>query len=155
MSKTLSLLLVVIISSCSIIKHSNNYGVCDCCNQAYTNIDSAINCISDNPKSNTTSDNRLFLIAFVNKDIRTNQNKGWTIIEDNDIIQEAKQRYLLIIIDSNETDRQSPELTNVIASHKEDLFFVITNQALYPFADWTLNENKEYIIDKLKIGNGP
>jgi len=75
--------------------------------------------------------------------------------QDNEIIKEAKRRYLLIILESSNADMPNPELTNVIANHKEDLFFVITNQALYPFADWTSNENKEYIIDRLKVGNGP
>jgi len=93
MSKVLNLLLVLIISSCAIIKDSKDYEVCDCCNQAYSNINNAIKCISEHPKSSSTSDKRLFLIAFVSKDIKKYQDKGWNIIEDNEIIKLTISRF--------------------------------------------------------------
>jgi hypothetical protein len=103
-------------------------------------------------------DNRLFLFAFANKDVKSKQNSGWNIIKDQDIINVAKRNYVLIIVDpKNVTSKKqlSDELLEITESHKDNLFFVITNQELYPFADWTESEEKELIIDRLDVGMGP
>jgi hypothetical protein len=47
------------------------------------------------------------------------------------------------------------ELLRTIKGHNETIFFVIANQALYPFANWTENEKKDVIIERLRVGIGP
>lgn len=146
------------LTSCR-LKTSTQTKVCDCCNVTYSNIDSAKNCIVFKPVKQSSVDERLFLIAFVRKDKAAYQKKGWNILSDQDIINIAKQKYLLIILNVTEIQnskvQQQPELHKIIDRHHEELFFVITNQVLYPFADWTNEENKLTIIDRLQVGNGP
>jgi hypothetical protein len=107
-----------------------------------------------NDPAKSTSDDRLLLIAFVTKDIKVKQEAGWNIIGDQQIIKLAKQKYLLITLDENKFQGPS-ELLTLIRKHKNRPFFVIVNQALYPFADWAPDENKDYIISRLSNGNGP
>lgn len=152
------LILFFVLTSCGIMT-SHKKTACNCCDKSYTNIDSAMNCILQTPDTLTTADDRLFLIAFVNKDVEANQKLGWNILKDPDIINTARRNYLLIILDVNQIkilkDQTTPELIEKIKGHKEPLFFVIANQALYPFADWTINEKKDFIIGRLEVGNGP
>lgn len=131
-----------------------------CCDESYSSIDNALACYSHtNDGNGTSSDERLFLLAFVNKNIETNQKLGWNIIKDQDIINVAKQNYLLITLDVNHfkipEGQNAPELMETINSNKDSLFFVIVNSALHPFADWNSKEQKDIIIDRLQIGNGP
>jgi hypothetical protein len=113
----------------------------------------------NNPAKQSPTDERLFLIAFVHKDNAAYQKSGWNILKDQDIIDVAKQKYLLIVLNvteiMNSKVKRPPELYEMISKHNEDIFFVITNQVLYPFADWTDRENKNTIIDRLLVGNGP
>ena len=99
----------------------------------------------------------LLLIAFVTKDVKANQALGWNIIHDQEIIQAAKRRYLLITLDVNNfrSPPGLPELDKIIRKHKKGPFFVIVNSALYPFANWAADEDKDYIISRLGNGNGP
>lgn len=135
--------------------------VCNCCENTYTSIEDAMNCIKQYPIMNTKADNRLLLFAVINKDIKAQQDLSWNIINDQDIIRVAKQNYLLITLEASELfvieyNKESSELRETINSYKdESLFFVITNQALLTFADWDSDENKDKIIDYLNIGNGP
>ncbi|GAB5399246.1 MAG: hypothetical protein Aureis2KO_08310 [Aureisphaera sp.] len=127
---------------------------CNCCVVTYSNISDAEKCIKENP-SETPSDNRLFLLAFSKSDVQ-----GWNSITDPEVISVAKRKYLLIHLKNTESEflkeKATPELLEVVKKHKsEKLFFVIVNQALYPFADWNDKEQKEVIIDRLGIGNGP
>ncbi len=126
---------------------------CDCCENAYVNIDDAFRCIEDNPRK-TSYDERLFLIAFTNS-----KNLGWGIIKDPDILSVAKRNYLLVIANKNEIKSNNittPELKDLIEKYKgQESFFIVANQALYPFRDWNENESKERIISELKLGNGP
>ncbi len=146
------------LTSCC-LRTSTQTKICDCCNITYSSIDSAMNCILKNPITQSSAVNRLFLIAFVRKDEVPYQKIGWNILKDKDIINIAKQNYLLIILNVAEIQNshvQHPsELYEIINRHNEELFFVITNQVLYPFSDWTERENKNTIIDKLQVGNGP
>ena len=134
--------------------------VCDCCNRTFTNIDSALICISNNPSKHSPIDERQFLIAFVHSYNPAYQNPGWNILSDQDIMNIAKQNYLLIILNVKDIHKfkvkPQPELMQIMTKHVEDdSFFVITNQMLYPVADWTNLENKSTIIDRLKVGVGP
>lgn len=126
---------------------------CDCCENTYTNIDDAIKCIDDNPRK-TSYDERLFLIAFTNS-----KNQGWGIIKDPDIITVAKRNYLLVVANENEinsNNKTTPELRDLIKKYKgQESFFIVANQALYPFRDWNENESKKQIISELKLGNSP
>ena len=129
------------------------YKECNCCETTYTQIDKATSCIDNNP-SEASFDNRLFLFAF------TNSNKrSWNVIEDAEIVSVAKRNYLLIVLsleELNEYNSVPPELKTVVNKHKgEELFFVVTNQALYPFRDWDSFEERKRIINELGLGNGP
>jgi hypothetical protein len=151
-------LLLFSLTSCSIAQ-SDKRAICNCCDLSYTSIDSALSCSSRNPDNATTADNRLFLFAFVNKDLKKHQDASWNIIKDQDIINVTKRNYLLIILDGNgivlPKGHKGNELLKTIEIHDETLFFVIANQALYPFADWSEGEKKDIIIDRLRVGAGP
>jgi hypothetical protein len=151
-------ILILILSSCNNTSYNNTI-TCDCCQQTYTNIDSARNCILKKPYSKSSSDPRLFLIAFVRKDIESNQKIGWNIIKDKEIIDIARRNYLLITLDANKfqipKDLNANELNKYINQNNSDLFFIIANQSLYPFSDWTLNDIKSTIIERLGVGDVP
>lgn len=132
---------------------------CLCCDKSFTSIEWAQKCIDQNPITPQEDDPRLFLIAFVKHDLQTAQKMGWEIIKDTDILQVAKEKYLLIILDSNyfnvPNGRDSELWKQIIQNKHSELFFVITNQVLYPFSSWDSNEEKKMILDRLNIGNGP
>lgn len=106
---------------------------CDCCENTYVNIDDAFKCIDDNPQK-TSYDDRLFLIAFTNS-----KSKGWGIIEDPEILTVAKRNYLLVVANKNEINshnKTTSELKGLIEKYKgQESFFIVANQALYPFRD--------------------
>lgn len=110
------------------LKTSNQTQVCDCCNINFTSIDSAMNCITHNQVKNTLIDERLFLFAFVRKGNLAYQKMGWQILNDQGIINIAKQNYLLIIL--NVTDIQNyktqipTKLHVIINRHNEELFLL-------------------------------
>lgn len=153
---TLIFVVVTIVSCFSI--HSENEP-CNCCSLVYNEIETASNCIEKNPITNTTSDHRLFLFALADQKTEVQTQKGWDILVDKEVIKIAQRDYLLITTDKQSLMHSNPELpeqfSNVITESKDGLLFIITNQALYPFAHWTQEENKKIIIDRLKIGNGP
>lgn len=101
----------------------------------------------------------MLLFAFIATDLENNQRANWDIIKDQDIIDVAKRNYLLITLNPNNfafsKGQQSDELMETVKGHKESLFFVIANQALFPFADWTEEEAKDIIIERLEVGIGP
>lgn len=147
-----------ILISCGLLPTSNK--VCTCCDTTYTNIDSAIDCLSRTVDGKgTTADNRLLLIAFVDKDVEANQKLGWDIIKYPDVIKTAKRKYALVILDVS----QHKTLYNKCDSYNAEnfkkyegkTFFVITNQALCIFGDWTFSDDRETIIERLNVGNGP
>lgn len=148
----LKMLLVLGCCSCSFLSHQPH--ICNCCAATYTNINSAQNCLLATVPTHSSADNRLLLIAFFDKDIKANQELGWHILHDQEIIKAAKRNYLLVTLDVNDF-KGSPELLAIIRKHKKRPFFVIVNQALYPFADWAVDEDKDYIISRLSNGNGP
>ncbi|WP_345049716.1 hypothetical protein [Hymenobacter glaciei] len=143
--------LLLVLGDCSCSRQPN---ICNCCATTYTSVGSAQNCLSETAPYKSTADERLILIAFVTKDIKANQELGWNIINDQAIIQLAKRKYLLVTLDVNGF-QSPPELLGLIKKHKNRPFFVIVNQALYPFAEWTTVENKDFIISRLVNGNGP
>ncbi len=138
----------------------SNDKVGTCCDKIYTNIDSAINCLSRTKDGNgTTTDERFLLIAFVEKDLEVNQKLGWDIIKDPDIVKTVKKNYALVILDANQykilNDDCSYNIAEIIEKTHDRTIFVIINQALCVFGDWTLNDDKESIIERLQVGNGP
>jgi hypothetical protein len=155
---TLLFALIVLVTGC-VSKTSQKDSACNCCAKAYSNLDSAANCILQTPDSTTTAEYRLFLFAFVSKDIQANQQIGWDILIDKDIIDIAKKRYLLVIQDPTAfkflKQQMTPELNKLINNLQDKPHFVIANQSLYPFADWKSDEKKEIIIDRLEVGDGP
>lgn len=126
---------------------------CDCCVNTYVNINDAFKCIEENPRK-TSYDDRLFLIVFTDS-----KKKGWEIIEDTDILSVAKRNYLLVAGNKNEINsynETTPELKDLIKKYEgQETFFIVVNQALYPFRDWDENESKKRIISELRLGNGP
>jgi hypothetical protein len=126
---------------------------CECCERTFTNIDSALKCGSD------PTNYKSLLFAFVSSDVETNQKKGWTILNDPDIIEIAKRDYVLIIIDAKKinllSDKDTKELQEIINSQGQETFFVVTNRVFYPFRDFTLKTNKDKVISDLGLGEGP
>ena len=152
------LMLLFCFTSCGVIT-SNKNNICKCCDKSFTNLDSAINCLVKTPDEKLLTDYRLFLFAFVTKDLKKYQELGWNIFNDQEIISTAKQRYLLIIQDINRitfpNQMDASLLIKTIKNHKGEPYFVITNGALNPFAEWTSSEQKDIIIERLEVGNGP
>lgn len=133
--------------------------ICKCCDRTYVSVDAAIKCFLLTVPSQSTADERLLLIAFVAKDLKLNQDLGWSILKDRQLIDAAKRKYALVIVDSEpfkKANSQCPaELIDIINMQNGKPSFVIVNQALYPFAHWTAGANKAYVMSKLVNGNGP
>ena len=144
-----------IISGCSDKKAM----VCDCCEQPYSDMNIAVKCIERSPIVGTSSDERMLLLALTYEELEPNQKLSWNIVDDPEIVKVAKRNYLLVVLNVNDfiqNIKDNNELLRVIKSHdNESLFFVITNKSLYPFGDWNNHEEKNIIIDRLEIGNGP
>lgn len=138
---------------------SRSKSVCDCCENAYTSIDHALDCIGQRKDETSTADKRLLLFAFVPEDTKKYQELGWNILENQELIEIAKQKYLLIILNSNDLSllkkEHGEELLSIYVKDDSDLIYIITNQVLYPFGSWTKEDSKDRIIDILQIGNGP
>ncbi len=134
--------------------------VCDCCAPTYTTIDQALNCLAQHPISNTSADHRLLLLTFVRQDIKAKQQLGWTILKDPKIITVAQRDYLLVTLDANhfslKEEHKNERFSDVFLSHKNDsTFYMVVNQAVYPFRDWGPAASTEEIIADLQLGNGP
>ncbi|MCB2377194.1 hypothetical protein LGH70_06345 [Hymenobacter sp. BT635] len=99
----------------------------------------------------------MYLLAFVQNDLKANQQLGWGIIKSPAVIEAAQKNYLLITLPMQEPlmYNLSAELQDVISKHRGQPFFVIVNQALYPFADWKADQDDAFIISRLENGNGP
>ena len=145
-------------TSCGVLP-SDKKTVCNCCDKSFTNLDSAINCLNKTPDKKTSAEQRLFLFAFVSKDVKKHQESGWNIFTDKEIIDAVKENYLLIIQDINKftfpKQLDGSAIIEKIKGRKGEPYFVIANQALYPFSDWTLAERKDIILDRLGVGVGP
>ena len=139
-------------TSCNVLTIENKTD-CICCDKTYTNIDSASKCGSD------PNDYKLFLFALVTKDIEKNQQLGWSILKDQDVIEAAKRDYVLIIIDPSDINLSKysdiKEFNDVINQKRNEPYFVVTNSVLYPFREFTLSTDKDRIIDDLHLGDGP
>jgi hypothetical protein len=151
------LTLLIVLTNC---KNTDENKVAACCDKTYTNADDALNCFSrTNDGKGTSADERLLLIAFVNKDVEANQKLGWNLIRDPEIIKEAKRKYALVIADVNQfkipdNDCASYMLES-IRKNSGKPFFVIANQAQCWCGEWTPDDGKEGIIQRLGEGNGP
>ena len=149
MRKLLSLIILVIFLYGCIKK---SIPPCNCCETAYAQIDDALGCIAKNPQK-TSNDNRLLLLAVTNSN-----EKSWNLIGDPEVVTFAKRNYLLVVLDVdgfNGYDDVTPELKNLIKKYEEEeLFYIVVNQALYPFRDWDGKESKERIIRELLVGDG-
>lgn len=128
--------------------------------KTFINIDSATTYLRKTTDVNRTiADDRLLLIAFVNRELAKNQKLGWQIIEDSDISKMAKKKYTLVILGVSECkelgDEYALKIEEVFKNPDNNLYFVITNQALSVFGEWTPQDEKESIIEKLQVGSGP
>ena len=158
MKNTLYILTIFLgLTSCN---SADEYKVGTCCDKTYTNVEDATKCLSQtNDGNGTTIDDRLLLIAFVDKDLEANRKLGWDIIKDPEIIREAKRKYALVIVDRNQykipdNDCRSP-IAERIEKNSGKTFFIIANPEQCWFGDWTLEDDKDLIIQKLGIGIGP
>jgi hypothetical protein len=159
MKKLLHLLILAsFFSSCGVLTSDKNI-ICNCCDKSFRDVESAIACIDKKTDNKIALDNRLFLFAFVSKDVKKNQELGWNIITDKDIVSATKKSYLLIIQDVNllkfPNQLDATELLEKIKHSNGEPYFVVTNQALSTFADWSINEKKDIVLDRLKVGIGP
>ena len=158
MKKTLYILTLLFgLTNCNI---NDKTIVRTCCDKTYINVDDAINCLSQTDDGDGTAiDDRLLLLAFVTKDIETNQKLGWDIIKDPDIIKEAKKKYALVILDANQYKIPDNDcasyMTESLKNNSGKTFFVIANQVQCWSGDFTLDRDKESIIIRLGEGNGP
>ena len=152
------IVLLFSLTSCGVLT-SDKKTTCNCCDKSFTNLNSAINCLVKTPDKKTSAEQRHFLFAFVSKDVKKYQELGWNIFTGEEIINAAKENYLLIIQDINKfTFPKQLDASAILAKIKDrkgEPYFVITNQALYPFSDWTLTEKKDIILDRLGVGIGP
>ena len=107
----------------------------------------------------TSAEQRHFLFAFVSNDVKKYQELGWDIFTDKEIINAAKENYLLIIQDIDKVifpkQLDALAILEKIKERKGEPYFVIANQVLYPFSDWTIAEKKDIILDRLGVGIGP
>lgn len=148
--------LTIYISLLLILETSCNNSTSSDTNSAgttFSNIDSALNYCKK------TSEYKSLLFAFVTKDVESNQKLGWAVLGDNDVIATAKKDYVLIIIDPTKialpNNSDTKEFHEILKMDKEYPYFVVTNHVFYPFRQFTLKTDKETIIDKLRIGEGP
>lgn len=144
--------LFILLTSCGNFT-SDTKVTCSCCEQTYINIDSALRCRAD------PSDYKSFLFALVNSDIKENQDKGWNILNDKDIIETAKRDYVLIIIDPEKVtipdEYKTQEFLDILKQKRKQTYFVITNRVFYPFREFTLQTDKDRILNDLRLGEGP
>lgn len=141
-----------VLTSCTVLT-TNKKTNCSCCDKTYSNIDSALKCGSD------PNEYKSLLFAFVYSDIEKNQQLGWAILKDQDIIETAKRDYVLIIIDPTKIilseNNGNKEFNDIIKQKRNETYFVVTNHVLYPYREFTLQTNKDKIIDDLSLGEGP
>ena len=143
--KNLLLFLIPIIffTSCH-PKKKEKVGIC--CEKTYANVDDAWECFSQTASTENTHDDRVLLVAFVDKNLEKNQNLGWNIIKDPEIIKEAKRKYALVIIDKSETKNFPNErLVQSVKEHfkqnsEKPIFFGI-NSLKHHFNEWTLDDD--------------
>ncbi len=91
MSNTILILfLTLCLAGCGV--NSNTQSVCKCCDNAFTSIEKALDCIELTQTKDRKQDNRLLLLAFVPYELDSVQALGWKIIPDKDIIRIAKQK---------------------------------------------------------------
>lgn len=131
-----------------------------CCEKAYMDPEDALSCFSHtNDGNHNSSDERMLLIAFVEKDLKAHQKLSWNLIKDEDIRKLAKLSYALVILDTSRYGILNDSCTSltgaIISQQKSDIVFVLANQAKCPFSYWTLQDDKETILDRLSVGNGP
>lgn len=138
----------LVLTSCNINKTSNT-----CNKRVYYTIDSALKC------SEGSMEHRPLLFALVCEDADSNKKLGWDILKDKDIIASAQRDYVLIIIDPEDIkiDKDSipKEFADIIKYTRQEPYFVVTNNAFYPFRQFYLHEDKEWIINELGVGLGP
>ena len=99
----------------------------------------------------TSADERLLLFAFVKSGVREYQQSGWEIINDPDIVHQAKRNFALVILDAGQEKLLNKQCSyyrgDFLKKNTENLYFVIANQELCAFSGWTLADDKESIIE--------
>ena len=117
------------------------------------------NCKQATESRKSETDEKLLLIAFVNQNFEANKMLGWKIINDIDIINEAKKKYDLEILNINDYKIPNKEcalnINETIQKNSSETFFVIANKEQCWFSVWKLSDDKESILEKLGVGNGP
>jgi hypothetical protein len=107
----------------------------------------------------TKAEEKLLLIAFVTQNLEANQRLGWKIINDNDIINKAKKKYDLVILDINNykipNNGCASNIKKDIEKNRGENFFVIANRSQCWFSTWKISDKKQSVIEKLGVGNGP
>lgn len=150
--------LLVVLASCGVLPHRPR-PACDCCAPAYTTIESALRCLEQHPRPTGGADSRLLLLAFPGQDHPILQPTDWTILGSRSLVAQAQVRYLLVTLPGIAPIRYPgvpvQELEEVRKRYHGQPFFVLVNQALYPFAHWPAGAAEKDIRAKLATGNGP
>lgn len=64
--------------------------VCNCCEIPYRSVITPMNCIDRFPVNETSSDERMLLLAFIDKPIAQDPPLSWNSINDPEFIKVAK-----------------------------------------------------------------
>ncbi len=145
------LLLIVLMSSGIKNTYAQDSTECICCKQTYFIIDSAFSCLKKS--------NKLLLLVVVNSSSELYQYPGWGILKDQEAIEIAKEKYILLTITMGQIQLSekfnSVEILQVLTKKGANAFFVVTNEVLFPFNYWESGEERDMVINYLKIGNNP
>lgn len=145
------LLLIVFMSMGIKNSHAQDSTECICCKQTYFIIDSAFSCLKKS--------NKLLLLVVVNSSSELYQYPGWGILKDQEAIEIAKEKYILLTVTMSQIQLSekftSPEILQVLTKKGANAFFVVSNDVLFPFNYWETGEERDMVINYLKIGNNP
>lgn len=153
----ITLICMPVLFSCTDTEYNH---VCVCCERTYQDINSALTCLEENPYVKSTADPRALLIVFSRAGFHIDQDSAWSVLQNEEIVQQVMREYLLVTLDASQLHslkaRSPGDLDHLDQIHEQDsIFFVITNTALIPFHHWARSEEHRLILDKLRVGLGP
>ncbi|PJJ60890.1 hypothetical protein [Hymenobacter chitinivorans] len=150
--------MLLLLPGCGVLPQGRQ-AACGCCAPVYQSIESAQRCLEPPPGPGRAADSRLLLLAFLGPDQPATPPADWRILGSPALVAYAQKRYLLVTLPANARLRYPgapvPELEEVRQRYPGQTFFVLVNQALYPFADWPATADESFIRSRLSNGNGP
>jgi hypothetical protein len=142
----LGLIFLLFLCNCSSDEHLNQQDK-KRSSKIYTDLNSAI--------KQAKTCNKLLLITITNgeKDI----NACVSLIQDKDIMYEILRKYVVVFLKFDEINalENSFEESNRAIPSSDKPLFIISNTALYFFGQLTLDDKKDFIIERLGVGDGP